>query len=164
MKINLIYPILLIVLLVYLFFGLGDYILYAKSGLGRILPFLLLFAAIPFTLYKTLLLFFEKKNATKYTPFIILILGPGFGIWCNYLSEKDFKSNGEVIHGKVIKRVWSSVKNRGYWAITAEFEYNSKKYTTFPEDDKSNKFRLNDKIRVRFSTRNPENSEIIDLK
>jgi hypothetical protein len=164
MKLNFIYPILLISLLVLLFLGLGEHILYAKSGIGRILPVVLIFGGIPFTIYKTLLFFLDKKNATKYAALSILILGPGFGIWSKYLSENDFKNYGKVTYGKVIERDWTSVNNRGRWTITAEFEFNSKKYLTFSKDDNDNKFRLNDKIRIRFSTRNPENNEIIDLK
>lgn len=164
MKLNLIYPILLIALMVLLFFGLGEHILYSKSGIGRIIPVVLIFGGIPFTIYKTLQFFLDKKNATKYGALSILILGPGFGIWSKYLSENDFKKNGMITYGKVIEREWTHLNNRGRWTITAEFEYNSKRYITFSQDDNDNKFQLKDKIRIRFSTRNPENNEIIDLK
>jgi hypothetical protein len=161
---KLLYPILLLVLIVYLFFGLGEQILYAKSGTARIVPFILIFGGIPFCIYKILNFLIDKKKASNFTALSILILGPGFGLWSKFLSENDFKDFGKVTYGKVIEREWTSMNNRGRWTITAEFEYNSKKFTTFSKDDNENRFQLNDKIRIRFSTRNPENNEIIDLK
>jgi hypothetical protein len=161
---KLIYPIFLVVLLLFLFLGLGEQILYAKSGTARIVPFILIFGGIPFCIYKILLFLFDKKRASKFTALSILILGPGFGLWSKFLSENDFKKYEKVTYGKVIEREWTSVNNRGRWSITAEFEYNSKKFITFSKDDNDNRFQLNDKIRIRFSTRNPENNEIVDLK
>lgn len=161
---KLIYPISLIVLLVLLFLGLGEQILYAKSGIARIVPFILIFGGIPFSIYKTLLLLLDNKRASKFAALSILILGPGFGLWSKFLSENDFKNYGKVTYGIVTEREWTRVNNRGRWTITAEFKYNSKKFRTFSKDDNENRFRLKDKIQIRFSTRNPENNEIIDLK
>lgn len=161
---KLIYPLLLLLLLAFLFLGLGEKILYAKSGIERVVPFILIFVGIPFCFYISLLSVFDKKRASKFTALSILILGPGFGFWSKYLSEQDFTKYGKVTYGEVIEREWTSVNKRGRWTITAQFEYHSKKFTTFSKDDNDNRFRLKDKIRIRFSTRNPENNEIIDLK
>ena len=156
-----IYPLLLSILLISLFLGLGDQVLYAKSGIGRIVPFILIFGGIPFSIYKTLLVFYNKKSASNLAALSILILGPAFGLWSKYISETDFKKYGKITYGTVVERKWTSLNNRGRWTITAEFEYNSKKYITFTKDDNDSKYRIHDQICVRFSTRNPENNEIL---
>jgi len=156
-----IYPLLLSTLLISLFLGLGDQILYAKSGIGRIVPFLLIFVGIPFSIYKILRFFYKKELASNLTALSILILGPAFGLWSKYISETDFEKHGKITYGTVVEREWTSLNNRGRWTITAEFEYNSKKYVTFSVDDNDNKYRIHDKICIRFSTRNPENNEIL---
>lgn len=68
-----IYPIVLTALLVLLFLGLADKLIYAKSGIERIIPFILIFGGIPFCTYKTLTQFLNKKNASKLTALSILM-------------------------------------------------------------------------------------------
>lgn len=155
------FPALLLALLTLLFFGMGEKIMFAKSGYARILPFVLIFIGIPFCIYKTTLLFLKKKTATNIALLSILILGPGFGLWSDYLSKNDFSIHGKITTGKVIDRWWTTNNNRGRWTIAAEFSYNGKKYITFSKDDNDNKFQINDPISVRFSTRNPENNELL---
>lgn len=159
---KIIYPLGLVLLLGWLFLGLGEQILYAKSGSARILPVVLIFGGIPLCLYKTLRLFLEKKRASNLSALSILLLGPGFGLWSKHLAENDFKTFGAITYGKVIERVWTTANNRGRWTITAEFTYKTKKYRTFSKDDNDNEFQLHDPVRIRFSKRNPENNEIAE--
>lgn len=154
------YPICLIILLYLLFFGLGDKVLYAKTGIGRIIPLILLFGCIPFCIYKTLLITALKKKALNLTAISIIVLGISFGLTCEYKANNDFEKYGSITRGNVIKREWSSGKNGGF-RITAEFEYNSKKYVTFTAFDYDNKFRIQDEIFIKFSKRNPENNEVL---
>lgn len=156
-----IFPLLLLTLLALLFFGMGEKIMFAKSGVSRVIPVALIFFGIPFCIYKTARIFLAKQRATNTALLSILLLGPGFGLWSNYLSENDFKVYGKITTGKVIDRWWTTNNNRGRWTIAAEFEYDSKKYITFSKDDNDNLYQLNDPISVRFSTRNPENNELL---
>lgn len=161
MILKILYPILLLILFSSLFFGLGEQILYAKSGMGRILPFVLIFGGIPFLTYKTFSFLITKKRASNIAALSILILGPTFGLWTRYIAENDFKKYGKITTGRIIDREWTIANRRGRWTITAEFEYKSKKYITFSKDDNEDIYRLNDPISIRFSTRNPENNELI---
>ncbi|MES2588223.1 MAG: hypothetical protein V4622_04530 [Bacteroidota bacterium] len=162
MKSITLYLIILITLIITLFVGLGDKIIFAKSGVERIIPIILIFIGIPFSLYKVLIKIQDsRKKVANITALSVIILGLSFGLWSKYLSENDFKQYGKTIIGEVVKREWTTGNKAGHWVLTASFRYNSKKYLTFSKDEMTRKYNLYDKILVRFSKRNPENNEII---
>ncbi|MNV36695.1 hypothetical protein D3C71_1281830 [compost metagenome] len=150
------------VLLSGLFFGLGDKIMFGKSIFVKIIPCVLIFVGIPFFLYKFLQTFRIKRSLLvgKIVPLSILILGPGFGFWAKYASENDFKNYGKQVYGKITSREWSGQRPGG-WVVSAEFEYDSKKYETFSKSEKSHQYEIGEAVLVRFSTRNPENNELV---
>lgn len=148
-------------LLVYLlFFGFGD-LIFVKWNTWRLLLLVLVFAGIPFFLYKFLQTFKLERSLLvgKIVPLSILILGPGFGLWTKYVSEQDLAENGKTIVGEVCSREWSSRRPRG-WLLRAEFEYNHHKYITFASVEETGHYRIGDPILIRFSVRNPENNEL----
>ncbi len=145
-----------------LFFGLGDKIMFGKSIFVKIIPFILIFIGIPFFLYMFLKTFRIKRSLLvgKIVPLSIMILGPGFGFWAKYTSENDLEKYGKQVDGKVISREWSSRRPSG-WVVSAEFVYNSKKYETFSKSERRHHYEPGEKVQVRFSTRNPENNELV---
>lgn len=149
-------------LLLGLFFGLGDTIMFGKSIVVKIIPLVLIFVGIPFFLYKFLQTFRIKRSVLvgKIVPLSILILGPGFGFWSKYFSENDLEKYGKQTYGKITTREWSSRKPGG-WVVSAEFVYESGKYETFSKTERNHRYQIGEEVLVRFSTRNPENNELI---
>lgn len=156
-----IYGLIFCGLVTWIFFGLEDRILYGKSTASMVIPAVLIFFGIPFSLYKFLQTFSVKRSVLLNTviPLSILVLGPGFGLWTRYVSESDMKEHGEWTYGKIIRKEWSSRRPRG-WMVTGEFTFRGKKYKTFSELDQTQTYRIGDSVLVHFSTRNPENNEL----
>lgn len=159
---RMIYLLVLCGLVTWIFFGLGDRILYGKSTTQMLIPAVLIFFGIPFSLYQFLRTFAITRSVllTTVVPLSILVLGPGFGLWANYVSENDLEEYGEWTSGTVIRKEWSSQRPRG-WLITGEFAFRNKKYQTFSRLEDGKIYRIGDPVQVHFSTRNPENNELI---
>lgn len=145
-----------------LFFGFGDIILFGKSIIIRILIFLLIFVGTPLTLFLFLNTFRIKRDllVNKIVPISVLILGPGFGLWANYVSKNDLRQYGRTIYGNIVTREWSSGKPKG-WIVAGEFKYKGKQYRTFTKTEQTYKYKIGETVLVRFSTRNPENNELV---
>nr|WP_294859770.1 hypothetical protein [uncultured Fluviicola sp.] len=157
------YFILFAALIWSLFFGLGDIILFGKSVVIRVLIFALIFVGVPFALFRFLSTFKIKADVlvNKVLPLSILILGPAFGLWANHVSKNDFKEFGRTTYGRILTRELSSSKRTGGWIVSGEFRYQSKTYKTFAKSEKEHHYKIGETVLVRFSTRNPENNELI---
>jgi hypothetical protein len=145
-----------------LFFGFGDIILFGKSTAVRIIIFLLIFVGSPLALSLFLRTFKIKKDllVNKIVPLSVLILGSAFGIWANDVSKNDFKEYGKTTYGRIVTKEWSSRKVRA-WVLTGTFRYNSKTYQTFAKSEGKYSYKVGESVLVRFSTRNPENNELL---
>lgn len=158
---NHIIPILaLIIVILILFWGLPNEILYAKSGISRWLPFIIIVGLIPWLISKTL---HPHKIRKDYVVGIfcaaILILGPIFGIWWGIQSENDIKLNGTITKG-VISEKWYSGDE---YLIKCIFYYEGVEYSTFSEEDSCNQFQEGDSLEIEFSKEFPNNNRIIGL-
>ncbi|MES2555588.1 MAG: hypothetical protein V4604_05515 [Bacteroidota bacterium] len=154
---TLLYFLLLAALIAWLFLGLGERIMYSKTLIGRIIPLVLVFAGIPYCLFKLLSsLNVKQENAKMIAILSVFVLGPGFGFWSKYTSENDLEKYGVITYGTVAGS--SSGKKSG---IYATFTWKSETYTTFTVREKKHTYRIGESIRVRFSTRNPENNQLL---
>jgi|GEM_PF-1999734 len=161
------YLFLLIVLLVFLFFGMPDIVLYTKTGILRWLPFVLISTAIPFLIYMSVQnLFVNKKIATIIALASVFLIGPGFGIWTEKLADKDINDNGILIKGFVTEKWYFHKRNTatGDWFYKAKFNINKKTYFTFSTVDDDNTIKVGDPIMIKYSRRNPENNDIMNEK
>ncbi|MFN5417272.1 MAG: hypothetical protein ACK5B9_09470 [Flavobacteriia bacterium] len=164
MKLKIIYLSVFLVLIFLLFFGLGDQIMFAKNGFQRWTPFFLIFLGAPVFLF----LFLKQVNASKnlinkVVPLSILFLGISFGLRSKYISENDFKENGKMITGVVCDK-FKKANSKGVshkWNIVGKFSYQNKIYFTFSKSLGNMNYEIGDRVQIRFSTRNPENNELL---
>jgi hypothetical protein len=154
-------------LILLIFFGLTDVVLYSKEGLERWIPFLIIIFVLPFFIYKTLLDFKLRKDyALAISISSILLIGPSFGFWTENLYDKDLEKNGILVEGVVFEK-WQvkKHKSREYkWLYKGKFEVLDKDYFTFSIEDKDNSVNEGDTLRIKYSKRNPENNTIIRIK
>ncbi|MEL7118181.1 MAG: hypothetical protein AAFO07_02035 [Bacteroidota bacterium] len=154
----------LIVVILVLFFGLPDEILYAKKGILKWIPFLMIFGLIPFLITKVL------NHHNIRIDYIILgccaaifILGPSFGMWLGIQSDNDLKINGNISQGVVYKKWLSNKNSKDEWLVRCHFYYEGKQYSTFSEEDTDNQFQVGDSLLIKFSKKFPDNNKIIGL-
>ncbi len=163
---KLLYFILLTSIILVLFFGLGNDILYAKTGIKRWIPFVVIIFVIPFLILKVLDQYNiagKAKIALSVGP--ILIIGPLFGIWTGYLSKNDLTENGIKTYG-IISQKWSSKprKRSGEWLVKCKFRVDGKVFKTFSKEDEKNIYKVGDTLTILYSSENPENNTIIELE
>jgi len=154
----------LIITVLILFFGLPNEILYAKNGILKWSPFVIIFILIPWLISKILN---PHKIREDYILYIycaaILILGPSFGIWSGIQSENDIKLNGHLTKGIIYKKWLSNRKSGNKWLIRCYFQYEGKKYSTFSQEDVYNQYQIGDSLEIEFSKNFPDNNKIVGL-
>lgn len=156
--------VVLIITILILFFGLPNEILYAKNGILKWLPFIIIFGFIPWLISKTLNPHKIRKDYMRgiYCA-AILILGPSFGIWSGVQSKNDLELNGELTKGVIYEKWFSNKKSEDEWLLKCYFQYEGKKYSTFSQEDVYNQFQLGDSLEIKFSKNFPDNNRIIGL-
>lgn len=147
-----------------LFFGFGD-ALFFKGAPVRILLVFLVFLIIPFIGWQFLKACgLRRELLNKMIPLSILIIGPCFGLWTKDLFDKDMKEYYVTKKGIITQRRRAiGVGKRHRVNIKAIFRYNGLPYETFAisVDSDDPDYEIGDSILVRFSSRNPENNELI---
>jgi len=76
---------------------------------------------------------------------------------------EDLSLHGATTQGIVIEK-WKTGKGKKEWLFVSKYTVDGKPYTTFSIPDKENRFRLGDTLQIRYSTKNPDNSEIVELE
>jgi hypothetical protein len=134
----------------------GDSVIYAKSGIERWLPYLIILGGIPFSIYLLLKQISKKKKDRNQmiAGGSILVLDPLFGLWAYHTAEKDLDKNGKQTQGKVIETFG---KGRNVKCI---FTVGGRQYETFTKTDRQHKVEAGDYTTVIYSSRNPENNKI----
>lgn len=156
-----IYSISIIGLLLFMFFGLPDEILYAKGLLFRLIPFLLLFFVLPYLILELLRLTnIENKWIFSLALSSTFIIAPIFSFWLGYISEKDLEKYENHTEG-IVSEKW---KSKNVWLLKCKFIVNGSEYETFSKTDKENRFHIGDKLSIRYSSKTPDNCEIVELK
>ena len=154
-------------LILILFFGLGDDIMYAKKGIIRWIPFLIIFLLIPFMISISLKDFnYEKIKQIGISIGSVLIIGPLFGFWSGYLSNKQLEVNGLITFGIVSEKFKSGNRsgNPGVWLVKCDFNVQNENFKTFSKEDIDNQYEIGDTLTIKYSDRNPENNMIIELE
>lgn len=150
-------------LLVFIFFGLPNSILYSQGIMGWI-PFILIMFVQPFLLYKMLNSFGAPDPIEAIAiPLSILVVGPLFGIYSNNVEEKRLRDNGAETKGIVHEKQYQSWKNKG-WFIKCNFEVDAKTYSTFNITDKHNKYQIGDTLTIRYYKKFPQQCIIKELE
>jgi hypothetical protein len=153
-----IYLIVIVGLILFLFLGLPDEILYAKAGLFRWLPFILIFLVLPYFIFK---LFSVITIGGDWIVVLaigsVLIVGSIFGFWTGYLSDKDLERYGKNIDG-IVSEKW---KSKHKWLFKCKFKVEHKVYETFSFTDKENKYQIGDTLFIRYSSKAPDNNKIV---
>jgi hypothetical protein len=154
-------------LILILFFGLGDNIMYAKEGIRRWTPFLIIFLLIPFTISLFLKGYnFEKIKRRGISIGSVLIIGPLFGFWSGYLTNKQLEQDGLKTFG-IVSEKFKSGKKSGtprVWLIKCKFKVHNQVFKTFSEEDINNQYEIGDTLTIKYSEKNPENNIIIELE
>lgn len=146
---------------------MGNDILYAKKGIIRWTPLFIIFFLIPFTISLFLKDFnFEKIKRRGISISSVLIIGPLFGFWTGYLSNKELESNGLETFGIVSEKFKSGKKSGspGVWLIKCDFKIENKSFKTFSKQDINNEYKIGDTLTIKYSVKNPENNIIVELE
>jgi hypothetical protein len=154
--------ILYIGLLLLIFFGLPDKIVYSQQPI-RWTPFILIFIFQTFLLYRLL----KSFNVVPNYRFLIcalsvLVIGPSYGLYLRYQDERQFQQNGETVKGIVYKKWFTSGRNKE-WLLRCKYVVNGATYSTFSVTDKKNKFKVGDTLTVIFVPDFPQKSKIEEL-
>ena len=153
--------------LVILFFGLGYFMLFAKQGSIHWLLFILIFAVIPFLLYKFLQFYqLNTKTCLGLAVGSVLIVGPAFGFWIGEISDYEFSNYGATTKGIVVEKWYSkpSRKREGQWLVKCKFTIDNEQYSTYNVRDRENSLKVGDTLLIQYSRRNPENNVIPALE
>lgn len=149
------YASLSIVIIFMIFIYVPDSILYARKGAMKWMPFLLIFGALPYSLHKSLDLFYPKYSFLIAIG-LLLIVGPLFGIQINRFDQLALERDGVIVEGTITKKYQFKPSNRDpEWLIQATFLVNDQEYVTFPQEDEQNAWMEKMKLDVIYSKRNP---------
>lgn len=148
---------LLLLLTGILFLGLST----SSSDALGFLAFILIFAAIPFTIYKT----FPNSRYTLITAILSpLIFGLTWGNWTTYLQNLQLDSKGVTTKGIVIATWKARTKNGGQQKLfRARFQSDSQAHETSSHSNLNN-FQKGDSILVQYIPAAPNTYRIIGLK
>jgi hypothetical protein len=143
---------------------------YHKGGLLILLPLGVAIILIP------ALVSFIYKLRGQHAPelkriFMSLVIGALSGYipadyYRIYRNEQEFKSAALSATGRISFRWREDAKNYNGWKFQCEFysEPDGRKYLTFPQDDREDKYRIGDTLRILYLKRNPEISKIPALE
>jgi hypothetical protein len=149
-------------LLIIIFFGLPDNILYCQS-ITKWIPFALIFLGQPFLLYKLLGSFNVSHNAKKLIIALsVLIIGPVFGIYLGNKEKSTLEHYGKETKGIVYKK-WYALGKNGGWLLKCNFKIGGKVYLTFSETDRHNQYKVGDTLTIIYNTNFPQQCKIKEL-
>ncbi|UOQ97055.1 hypothetical protein MUN81_17665 [Hymenobacter sp. 5317J-9] len=150
---------LLAVMLGILFLGLNTNT-NSSDALG-LLAFALIFAAIPFTIYKT---FPTSRFAVIIALASPLILGLAWGNWATYIRNRQLDSRGVMTKGVVIAAWKLRTKNGGQQKLfKATFQAASEAHETASINN-FNDFQKGDSIVFQYIPTDPNTYRIIGLR
>lgn len=141
-----------------LFWGLPDSVLFAKAGFLRWLPFLIIFC-----LNTTLIYIVIRSYDKQIMPSIgiaalsVLIIGPLFGLWQDNYRDTELKENGAktigIVHTKWVK---NPKGNNPKYSMKSSFVVDGKEYFTSVYNLEENNYSKGDTISIIYSINNPE--------
>src|SRR5688572_5848960 len=154
--------ILYIGLLLLIFFGLPDSILYSRDIL-RWIPFILIVIVQTYLLYRLLKSFKVKPMyLLAICAVSVLVIGPSFAFYLEYQDEKDFQRKGKSVKGVVYKK-WYAIGKNSEWLLRCEYIVNGIRYSTFSETDEDNSYKIGDTLTIVYFEDYPPKYKIIEL-
>ena len=149
-------------LLLLIFFGLPDKVIYSHGIVGWT-PFVLIFGAQTFLLYHLLLSFkVNSKYVLGTCALSVLIIGPSFGFYGSYQEKMAFQKSGIETKGIVYKK-WYSLKKNSEWLVRCQYVVDGMVYSTFSETDNDNKDKVGDTLTVIYIDDFPQKCKIKEL-
>lgn len=149
------YASLALVILFIVFIHIPDAILYARSGVMKWVPFVLIFLAFPYSLNKTFQLFIPKYSFLISVG-SLFIFGPLFGVQLTSLDQLALERDGLVTSGKISKKWEFKPTNRDpEILVIASFEVGGQGYETNAIKDEKNELRELQQIEIIYSQTNP---------
>ena len=149
-------------ILILIFFGLPDKILYSQDVI-RWTPFILIFIVQTFLLYRLLQSFkIMQKHLLGICALSVLVIGPSFGFYLGYKDERDFQQNGEETKGIVYKK-WYKYGKNSEWLLRCQYEVDGVIYSTFSETDEENRYQVGDTLTVIYIKNYPPKCKIKEL-
>lgn len=92
-----------------IFIDVPDAMVYARKGALRWAPFLLIFRALPFSVYKAIELFYPKYSAMIAVG-MLLIIAPLFSIQINRFDQLALERDGQITQGTIIQKSNSNLR------------------------------------------------------
>lgn len=123
------------------------------EGVSIILTFLMIFGLIPYTIFITVKSFGGSSNMYAILPFLsILITGPTFGLYHDYIARVELKEKGTWTKGVVTDDHW----HRGTHNIKCAFIHNGMQYKTSYLSDNKNIYKVGDTLDIIYSKEYPK--------
>ncbi|MCW3789529.1 hypothetical protein [Plebeiibacterium sediminum] len=149
-------------IILFMFVFIPESVLYAKEGILRWLPIILIFGGIPISIYKVVSIF--HAQAAKALAFgSILIIGPLFGFQSGKNEKIALDKDGVITTGYISKKWYSTVNKKNEWLVKTKFKVDSVWYESFTQTDKENIYEENQEVEIIYSKRNPELNQIYAL-
>jgi hypothetical protein len=148
-----------ILMIVLMFWGMPDFIVYSKYLI--IIPIgLLLILIIPLQYFFTSLSLSENLSKS-FSYLAIPIIGITLGFHYEHRSHDDLQINGQTTKGIIVVRFYQLGKSSG-WLVQSRFPANNRYYQTRSITDKKG-LKIGDTVDIIYSVRSPDNSEIYEL-
>lgn len=124
--------------------------------------FCLIFFVLPYVVFKTL----ETYNINRKLPALfaacsVLIVGPTFGLFHQYLETRELKKDGVWTKGIVIDEKKSNSKGYKGWLIKLAFTTKDGQHETVYENDEENKYAIGDTVDIIYLADFPKTYELV---
>jgi hypothetical protein len=151
--------------------GTMDTVVYSQEGFLKWFPYLIIFIAQPVALY-LLLSQFSFANSKIQSRLLIrgtiaisvLIISLTYIYYLQTKQENDLLLYGQTTKGVVYKKWYDTYKDKSKWLLKCKYVIDGDTLSTFSETDKENKYKVGDTLTILYSTRNPTNCIIQELK
>ena len=165
MNLNKLIPIIYVIIWISIIFITPKEVFYSGEGIMRWIIYGGIFLLLPYLLFKSLELTSFSKKTRKGIAYLSIFLGIPFGLWLNVHSENELKENGKITYG-IIEKAWLIVRKSrtDVWSVKAKYIVGDKTFHTSTKENPEKTLFVGDTIRIKYSEKTPQISEIIELK
>lgn len=149
-------------LLLLLFFGMPDAILYSL-GPERWLPVVLIFLLLPYVLHLVLRSFRVGRMQFIWLPASFLSTLILFGKMTGKREDAAFREIGVRTPGVVYTKQPSTAKGN-YWVLRCQYTVNGRVYSTFTQTDRHHAYEVGDTLTVVYIPSFPQKCRILELQ
>ena len=165
MNLNKLLPLIYIIIWASIIFITPKEVFYSGEGIVRWIIYAGIFILLPYLLFKSLESTSFSQKTRKGIAYLSVFLAIPFGLWLNNQSEKELKENGKTTYG-IIDKAWLVVRRSrtDVWSIKAKYIVGNKTFHTSTKENPEKTLFVGDTIRINYSKKTPQMSEIIELK